>query len=130
ERIYCLQNVLFLDPENSAARHDLELLGADIPELGVPAFIPEDMGDWQTTEIAAPKVRKRRTRKGEQAWSARWIFGSLFGGLVLIWLVYSATQRGLIPNFVNTATPTLTGGASSEPQGTPEPTPTRQIQLA
>ncbi len=131
ERIYCLQNVLFLDPQNSAARHDLELLGAEVPELGVPAFIPEDQGDWQTTEIAAPKVRKRRRKSNaEQAWSARWILGSLLGGIVVIWLVFFATRQGLIPNFVNTVTPTLLGAESTQAQGTPQPTPTRQIQLA
>lgn len=130
ERIYCLQNVLFLDPDNSAARHDLELLGADIPKQGVPAFIPEDQGDWQTSEIAAPKIRKRRKRTVEQAWSARWILGSIAGGIGIIWLVFFATQQGLIPNFVNTATPTLAGTASPQAGGTPQPTPTRQIQLA
>lgn len=131
ERIYCLHNVLFLDPDNSAARHDLELLGADIPEQGVPAFFPEDEGEWQTSEIAAPKVRKRRKRRADQAWSAGWIFGILLGGIVLITAVFFATQQGIIPNFVNTATPGGSPAAtSSHMAGTPEPTPTRQIVVA
>lgn len=130
ERIYCLQNVLFLDPENSAARHDLELLGADIPEQGVPAFIPEDLGEWQTSEIAAPKIRKRRKRTTDQAWSARWILGSLAGGVVVIALFFFATQRGYIPNFINTPAPLGSLSASSATQGIPQPTATRQIQLA
>ncbi|MCL4257421.1 MAG: tetratricopeptide repeat protein [Anaerolineales bacterium] len=132
ERIYCLHNVLFLDPDNSAARHDLELLGADVPELGVPAFVPEDQGEWQTSEIAAPKVRKRRKRRVDQAWSAGWIFGTLLGGIVLIAAIFFATQQGIIPNFVNTATPTDPAAATSSQVagGTPQPTPTRQIQVA
>ncbi|MCW5838865.1 MAG: tetratricopeptide repeat protein [Anaerolineales bacterium] len=126
ERIYCLQNVLFLDPDNSAARHDLELLGAEIPEQGVPAFIPEDPGDWQTSEIAAPKLRKRKKRTIDPAWSAHWILGSLAGGIAVIWLAFFATQQGLLPSFINTATPGLGGTLNTTPQATA----TRQIQLA
>lgn len=132
ERIYCLHNVLFLDPDNSAARHDLELLGADVPAQGVPAFIPEDQGEWQTSEIAAPKVRKRRKRRTDQAWSAGWIFGSLVGGIAMIMAIFYATRQGIIPNFVNTATPQGTPAATSSrtAAGTPQPTATRQILLA
>ncbi|UYN92239.1 MAG: tetratricopeptide repeat protein [Anaerolineales bacterium] len=132
ERIYCLHNVLFLDPDNSAARHDLELLGADIPEQGAPAFFPEDEGEWQTSEIAAPKVRKRRKRRIDQAWSTGWIFGILLGGIVLIMAVFFATQQGIIPNFVNTATPGGSPAATGSlgAAGTPQPTATRQIVVA
>lgn len=132
ERIYCLHNVLFLDPDNSAARHDLELLGADIPEQGAPAFFPEDEGEWQTSEIAAPKVRKRRKRRVDQAWSTGWIFGILLGGIVLITAVFFATQQGIIPNFVNTATPGGSPAATGSlgAAGTPQPTATRQIVVA
>lgn len=130
ERIYCLHNVLFLDPDNSAARHDLELLGADSPEHGVPAFVPEDQGEWQTSEIAAPKVRKRRKRRVDQAWSAGWVLGILLGGIALIAAGFYATQQGIIPNFVNTATPGGSPVATRTAAGTPQPTATRQIVVA
>lgn len=96
ERIYCLQNVLFLDPDNSAARHDLELLGAEIPESNTPAFVPEENEDWQTKEIAAPKVRKRRKKKREEPWPISWIIASLGVGLVVILLGYYAAESGFL----------------------------------
>jgi tetratricopeptide (TPR) repeat protein len=96
ERIYCLQNVLFLDAENSAARHDLELLGAEIPEVSTPAFVPEESEDWQTKEIAAPKIRKRRKKKREEPWPISWILASLGVGVVVIFLGYYAAESGLL----------------------------------
>lgn len=129
ERVYCLHNVLFLDPENSAARHDLELLGESIPETGAPAFLPEDTGDWQTSEIAAPKMRKRKKKKREEPWSASLVLGSLGIGVVIILLGYYAAQQGYIPNFVNTVTPlgrvSPTRASGTQAAGTP--TATRQI---
>src|SRR3989337_4611214 len=52
ERIYCLHNVLFLDPDNRAAKHDLELLGAPMPERDAEPPDAEPAEDWQTREIA------------------------------------------------------------------------------
>jgi len=105
ERIYCLQNALFLDPENGAAIHDLELLGAEIPQVGAPAFVPEEQSDWQTSEIAAPKIRKKRHKQGEEPWSPALILGSLGVGLVIILLGYYAAQQGFLPGLIDTATP-------------------------
>ena len=96
ERIYCLQNVLFLDPENSAAKHDLELLGAEIPQANVPALVPEETEDWQTKEIAAPKLPKRKRKPKEEPWSISWIVASLAVGIVVILLGYYAAENGLL----------------------------------
>jgi tetratricopeptide (TPR) repeat protein len=109
ERIYCLQNVLFLDPENSAARHDLELLGAEIPQENTPALLPEEQEDWQTAEIAAPKIPKKRKRPVEEPWPISLIFGSLGVGLVLILLGYYAAENGMLGDLFSTNTPTLAG---------------------
>lgn len=106
ERIYCLQNVLFLDPENSAAKHDLELLGAEVPEMGAPALLPEETEDWQTTEIAAPKIRKKKLKPKEEPWPISWILGSLGMGLVIIFLGYYAAQRGLLGDLTTNTTQT------------------------
>jgi tetratricopeptide (TPR) repeat protein len=133
ERIYCLHSVLFLDPENSATIHDLELLGAEIPKPDAPALVPEEQPDWQTSEIAAPKVRKKKTRKKEEPWSPSWILGSLGLGLVIILLGFYAARQGLLPGLIDEDTETP--GASSSQQAnngltpTPRPTATRSIAI-
>jgi tetratricopeptide (TPR) repeat protein len=138
ERIYCLQNVLFLDPENSAAKHDLELLGAEVPEEGAPALLPEENEDWQTTEIAAPKIRKRKPRPKEEPWSLSWILGSLGVGLVIIFLGYYAAERGMLDGLTGNLTPLPPSHDSTAPLATAlatntpafQPTATRQIVIA
>jgi tetratricopeptide (TPR) repeat protein len=105
ERIYCLHNVLFLDPENSAAIHDLELLGAEIPSPDTPALLPEEPEDWHTKEIAAPKIPKKRKKKKEDPWSLSWIIASLGVGVVVILIGYYAAQSGFLEVLFSTATP-------------------------
>jgi tetratricopeptide (TPR) repeat protein len=129
ERIYCLQNVLFLDPENSAALHDLELLGAEIPKPETPALLPEEPEDWHTREIAAPKIPKKRKKKKEEPWSLSWIIASLGIGLVIILLGYYAAQIGFLDVLLSTATPGTPSQITSN-QVTPilsEPTATNDI---
>lgn len=127
ERIYCLQNVLFLDPENSAAKHDLELLGAEVPHEGTPALLPIEQEDWQTSEIAAPKVRKKKAKQKEEPWSLSWILGSLGVGLVIIFLGYYAAQRGLLGD-ITTGTQQPPDHDSDAPLGTVLPTNTPAFQ--
>lgn len=132
ERIYCLQNVLFLDPDNSAARHDLELLGADVPLENAAALLPEEQEDWQTAEIAAPKIPKKRKIQKEEPWSISLIFGSLGIGFVVILLGYYAAANGFLDVvFGGTETPTITSraGSSNQPSSTParDGDPTREI---
>jgi tetratricopeptide (TPR) repeat protein len=133
ERIYCLQNVLFLDPDNSAAKHDLELLGADVPMENSAALLPEEQEDWQTAEIAAPKIPKKRKKQKEEPWSISLIFGSLGIGLVVILLGYYAAANGFLDVVLGpTGTPTITGRAGiGQPSSTPAPDgdPTREIVI-
>ncbi len=134
ERIYCLHNVLFLDPENSAAIHDLELLGAPMPETDEEAPEAEPAEDWQTREIAAPKIPKGVRKRQDDPLSIGWIAGSLGLGLVLILLGYYAAANGFFDQFMQEdATPSanaffIPSPRASEVAGeTPEPTATRAI---
>jgi len=136
ERIYCLQNVLFLDPDNSAARHDLELLGAETLPTNVPAFVPEEAEDWQTKEIAAPRIRKKKRKPKEEPWPLTWILASLGLGVIIIFLGYYAAENGMLDVlFQTTPATTASGSAVRTPtQGqstaaTQEATPTRQIVI-
>lgn len=133
ERIYCLQNVLFLDPENSAAKHDLELLGAEAPQSNTPALIPEEKEDWQTAEIAAPKIPKKKRKRREEPWSLAWIVASLGIGVVIILLGYYAAENGYL-DLVNTPGPSPAAGtlpAGSQASSTPptRATATREVAL-
>lgn len=114
ERIYCLQNVLFLDPENSAARHDLKLLDADAPLPHVPAFLPEETEEWHTKEIAAPKIRKRRRKTREKPWSLRGILAALGVGVALILLAYYAAENNLLDGWMDSL-----GSGSPQAQASP-----------
>ncbi|MDA1329919.1 MAG: tetratricopeptide repeat protein [Chloroflexi bacterium] len=132
ERIYCLHNVLKLDPENSAAKHDLNLLNAPLPsEEPIPAE-PQQQDDWQTSEIAAPTLVEVVEAPTEEPWSLNWILGSLGFGLVLILIGYYAAANGLILNDDGTATLSLTQEATaSVPVTLPDvPTVTREIVVA
>lgn len=133
ERIYCLQNVLFLDADNSAAKHDLELLGAEMPQANAPAFIPEENEDWQTKEIAAPRIRKKRRKPKEEPWPLTWILASLGLGVIVIILGYYAAESGLLDVLFQT-TPTPAGAFTTSTQSAITPTlapatPTRQIVI-
>lgn len=112
ERIYCLQNVLFLDPDNSAAKHDLELLGAELPQGNAAAFVPEENEEWQTKEIAAPRIRKKKRKTREEPWSLAWILASLGAGVVIILLGYYAAENGLL-DVLFQVTPSPTGSAET-----------------
>jgi tetratricopeptide (TPR) repeat protein len=116
ERIYCLQNVIFLDQENSAAIHDLELLGAEIPKPDTPALMA-DTEDWHTKEIAAPKVPKKRKKKKEEPWSLSYIVAILGVGLVVILLGYYAAQSGFLEVLLSTATPSSQSSAQASQTG-------------
>lgn len=134
ERIYCLHNVLFLDPENSAAIHDLNLLGAPLPAQGAKPEETAPPEDWQTKEIAAPKIPKGVRKRQEEPWPMSWILGSLGLGLVLILVGYYAAANGLFDRFLevdSTPSPNAFFVPSAQPTrsaaATAEATPTRAI---
>lgn len=96
EREYCLHNVLKLDPENSAAKHDLKLIGASLPEINEEDEGPELGEDWQTKEIAAPKIVKKRKAPREEPWPLGNIVAAIGAGLLVIFLGFQAVERGWI----------------------------------
>lgn len=95
ERIYCLNNVIRLEPLNSAARHDLNLLGVPLPDAQTPAFIEALEEHWEASEIAAPKLEDEDKQR-EDPWPISWIMASLAVGLVLILLGYYAAANGFL----------------------------------
>lgn len=111
EREYCLYNVLKLDPENSAAKHDLALIGSMLPNEKEENDFPDLIEDWQTSEIAAPKIEKKKRAPKVEPWPLSNILGAVGVGLVLIVLGYFATSSGLINlNSGNDATPNSVPG--------------------
>ena len=96
EREYCLHNVLKLDPENSAAKHDLKLIGASLPEISEEDEGPELGEDWQTREIAAPKIVKKKKAPREEPWPLGNILAAIGAGLLVIFLGFQAVERGWI----------------------------------
>ena len=136
EREYCLHNVLKLDPDNSAARHDLALLGASLPD-DEEEDIPDLGEDWQTKEIAAPKIVRKKRPPKEDPWPLGNILGAIGAGLILIFLTYysinnglinlggSETEESTIPAILN-ATDT-NPAEMAEASETPEPTDTSEV---
>ncbi len=96
EREYCLYNVLKLDPENSAAKHDLTLIGSKLPNEKEESELPALSEDWQTSEIAAPKIEKKKKAPIVAPWPLKNILGAVGAGLILILLAYYASSQGLI----------------------------------
>lgn len=137
ERIYCLHNVLKLDPENSAAKHDLNLLNAPLPGEEASSVEPQQQEDWQTSEIAAPTFEVEERLPREEPWPLTWILGSLGLGLVIILLGYYAAANGLIDfseksPTVGASTPSQNTVISTAVTSTPTPqaTATRQVIVA
>ncbi|MGH2581851.1 MAG: tetratricopeptide repeat protein [Anaerolineales bacterium] len=112
ERIYCLHNVLFLDPQNGAALHDLDLLGAEIPQPEGPAAKPTGQTDWQTAQIAIPT--RTRKRKQEDQVSPAGILGVLgVGAAVILFGYYVAENNLLTPFFASEGAPSVMIGTST-----------------
>jgi tetratricopeptide (TPR) repeat protein len=105
-----------------------------MPERDAEPPDAEPAEDWQTREIAAPKIPKGVRKRQEEPWPIAWIVGSLGLGLVLILLGYYAAANGFFDQFLQEdATPSpnaffIPSPRASELDGeTPEPTPTRAI---
>jgi tetratricopeptide (TPR) repeat protein len=130
--VHCLNKVLHLDPQNSAARHDLELLGVPTPDQQTPAFKEELEEHWEASETAAPKPDEGDKQK-EDPWPISWILGSLGVGVVLIVLGYYAAANGLLDSVLDgnaNATATRPGVEDVVPGGrtpTPELTATEAL---
>jgi len=94
EQIYCLKNVLRLDPENSAAIHDLKQLGVEVQ----PVSSKDDSAgrqEWHTANITPP-VNPKRPRRNQSNLSLSWVMLSLGIGVIIIAIGYYTVQ-GLSP---------------------------------
>ena len=94
EQIYCLKNVLLLDPENSAAIHDLKQLGVEVQ----PVSSKDDSAgrqEWHTANITPP-VNPKRPRRNQSNLSLSWVMLSLGIGVIIIAIGYYTVQ-GLSP---------------------------------
>ncbi len=129
EHIYCLQNVLRLDPENKSARQGLVLVGA-IPADDSITPIPPARRDWQVDTLEEPPsgIRKLWGNSLVRALSLATL-GILVVGLILIGIFSSGGKqpqvalaptrtKGPPPTF--TLTPTFVGGPRQVP-ATPTP---------
>lgn len=61
ERLYCLQTALKLDPENTAAKRGLILLGGLLPDDSVPPFPLNRPRSWEQ-DLSIPKEAVEKTR--------------------------------------------------------------------
>lgn len=96
ERIYCLKEVLRLDPQNTTAQRGLIVLGqlpAD-PKLVVP--IRAQRRNW---EVALPKIKSREKPKPPVAFRQVFLFGSAVVVLVatIVFAILSTRPRAAAP---------------------------------
>jgi tetratricopeptide (TPR) repeat protein len=96
EREYCLHNVLKLDPQNSAAIHDLKLIGSALPEESEELEGAELGDDWQTKEIAAPRIVKKKKVARAEPWPLSNIVAAVAAGLLLILIGFRGINEGWI----------------------------------
>jgi len=127
ERIYCLQTVLKLDPENAAAKRGLILLGALPPDDSIPPFPlnhPPPWGEKLTVVEEAPKPRGLK---------AIWVnpVGRLIFLLVIAGLVVTGVYLGFIaPKVASPARQTLAPLGTYTPSFTPRMTNTPVVRTA
>ena len=93
ERIKSLNNVLAIEPNNSAAKQDLRLLGVPLPAKEKPSKKSKKGKELSDEESADPGIKQ------EAADSSRgggWSAGQLIGGLTLLILGYLAASGGAL----------------------------------
>ena len=61
ERLYCLQTAIQIDPQNTAAKRGMVLLGALPPDDSVPPFPVNRPRQWED-KLSIPKVPQEKTR--------------------------------------------------------------------
>lgn len=75
ERIKCLTNVLALDPSNSAAKQDLQLLGASVPNNNNQPrkAKKEKKAPKAQLETSSPSTKKHLPKLKCGQWEALWV---------------------------------------------------------
>ena len=136
ERIYCLQNVLKLDPNNQAARLGLIISGVTIPgtDLTMSTFVPRK---WSVAEEEALFFKQNARSRNKRRITAYIGIASVVVILILALVIgfgsrtseqFPVIQLTVTPRF-NTTTPTATlqPTATNKPRRTPNvvaiPTP-------
>jgi tetratricopeptide (TPR) repeat protein len=131
ERLYCLQTAGRIDPNNTAAKRGLTLLGALPPDDAVPPFPVNKPRLWEE-RLAVPAPPKAELHGWENPVTRIFIIlGIAFGVLVLyvggsLWLtggsvpgVYEPTRRRVTLTFTPTATPVIQTPTPTFPGPTP-----------
>ncbi|KAA3646133.1 MAG: hypothetical protein DWQ07_07865 [Chloroflexi bacterium] len=150
ERVYCLQTVMRLEPNNDTAKRGLVMLGA-LQAEEITAVKPDSQRKWQLPEVAPPPsevieeqekaevVRKaKRARRRPRGRSA--LLGLVGLAVIALLAVYIFGDTGL-PSFslqpTRTLAPLQTAGpsptflpTSTDPNFTPAPTFDRPDTLA
>lgn len=114
ERLYCLQSVLNIDPQNASAKRGLVLFGALPPDPSVPPFPMNHPRLWED-KLVTPKIPKEKTpalsnpvvKLALVLGLAVVVIGGVFWGSRLIGK-FSLFPSRTIPSFTPTNRPTKT----------------------
>jgi tetratricopeptide (TPR) repeat protein len=122
ERVYCLRQVLVLDPENSEAQHGLRMAGEDIPVSTPDPKIPTDVA-WKTSlELAddhPDRARGLRSRLALYSFLGIAIIGIFGFGIYLAVRSNNANQNTTtIKRWTVTVSPTCTETVTPNPSTT------------
>ncbi len=115
ERLYCLQTALKLDPQNTAAKRGLVLLGAMPPDAGVTPFPMSHPRPWEEKAVLAEEQDKPRGLKAFIGSPVGRLVGILGLGVLMVGavIVFFSTQgSGQIRPFNPAAVSTRTPGPS------------------
>ncbi|MBN1231495.1 MAG: tetratricopeptide repeat protein [Anaerolineales bacterium] len=128
EQIYCLQNVLKIDPKSEVAKRGLILLGAETPGQKITPVRPRRTRPFEIGEMGLPQIsekeEKKKRRKSRRVGLS--IAGLLILAAIVVYGVYNPdmNKRTIYPtSTVGTLQAQLTATALGTPVGgTPTPT--------
>lgn len=103
ERIYCLNKVLALDPENQDAKLGMILFGAYKPENVRPAEIRKR--DWLRELPDIRKVGKSQVKRKKSRYNSKQLVPLLVGALIIVLVLVSG---GILPGTRSIFSPRLT----------------------
>jgi tetratricopeptide (TPR) repeat protein len=121
ERLYCLQTALRLDPENTAARRGLTLMGGLPPEEGLTPFPMNHPRPWELKLQLADEKPKEKGFKAFVANPVVRVVGLILAGILLI--------GGVIGGFAASGAFDPQPTRRALPSFTPLPSPTADMTL-
>jgi tetratricopeptide (TPR) repeat protein len=126
ERIYCLESVLRLDPENAAAKRGMVLLGSRPPDLEVSPVVPVRR-KWGAALEEEPEIPLTRWQKITTNPLLRIGVFVLIGLFVIGMLVYGVSGvRSYYSDIGEIRRVSITPG-TPQPSATSEPVPTNTL---